>query len=213
MDPGVLDELEKSLSDLDRVNATRIVKETPGLTTPLERVELLIMPVLERIGTRWDEGELSLSQVYMGGKICEEIVDSLLPPGNPGRKDLPRMAVAVFRDHHSLGKRIVYFSLRAAGFDPIDYGQGLSSEEIVGRAIPDGIDILILSTLMLNSALHIRELTTVLKKERPGMRIIVGGAPFNFDPLLWKEVGADAMGHSASDVVSLVQAQVQELSA
>jgi methanogenic corrinoid protein MtbC1 len=33
----------------------------------------------------------------------------------------------------------------------------------------------------------------------------VGGAPFLFDDRLWQEVGADAMGKSASDVVAIVE--------
>jgi methanogenic corrinoid protein MtbC1 len=33
----------------------------------------------------------------------------------------------------------------------------------------------------------------------------VGGAPFLFDDQLWQEVGADAMGKSASDAVAIVE--------
>jgi len=176
----------------------------------MECVDQLIVPVLERIGNKWEKGSVALSQVYMSGKICEEIVDTLLPPGNPDRKNLPKMAIAVIEDNHALGKRMVYASLRAAGFDLLDYGQGLTVEDIADRTKKDGIRILLLSALMLRAALRIKDLVILLKKEHPGTRIIVGGAPFIFDPGLAREVGADAMARTASDAVALVQRMTGE---
>jgi hypothetical protein len=35
---------------------------------------------------------------------------------------------------------------------------------------------------------------------------VVGGAPFRFDDQLWREVGADAMGLSASDALKILDA-------
>jgi methanogenic corrinoid protein MtbC1 len=35
--------------------------------------------------------------------------------------------------------------------------------------------------------------------------VVVGGAPFLFDPLLWREVGADAMGRSASEAPGIIE--------
>jgi len=36
--------------------------------------------------------------------------------------------------------------------------------------------------------------------------VIVGGAPFRFDPQLWKEIGADAMAYSAADAIAVIEA-------
>ena len=37
------------------------------------------MEALERIGDGWEEGQLSLSQVYMSGVICEEMIEKYIP--------------------------------------------------------------------------------------------------------------------------------------
>jgi methanogenic corrinoid protein MtbC1 len=196
--------MESALISVDRVRVGRIIRDscTPG--TPFNCVETLIVPALEEIGRRWEAGDVALSQVYMSGRICEEIVDSMLPPGDPRRIDQPRMAIAVLEDHHTLGKRIVVSVLRAGGYEVTDYGHGLSVDDLVRNVSRDNVKILLISTLMLPAALRSKDAIARIKKELPGTKVIVGGAPFNFDPLLWKEVGADAMGSTASDTLAIV---------
>ena len=50
-------------------------------------------------------------------------------------------------------------------------------------------------------ALKVKELRELLGSD---VGIVVGGAPFRFDPLLWREVGADAFGRTAADAVNIV---------
>jgi len=117
------EQFEEALLALDRLKARQMVEEAATRLTALELVELMVVPALTRIGIRWEAGETDLSQVYMSGRICEELVDRLLPPGDPQRTDQPPMAIASLDDYHLLGKRIVYAMLRAAGFDLRDYGR------------------------------------------------------------------------------------------
>jgi methanogenic corrinoid protein MtbC1 len=111
----------------------------------------------------------------------------------------------VLEDHHGLGKRIVISVLRAGGFEITDYGLGISADDLAKRAISDNVRILLISSLMLPAALHAKDVITRIRKARPDTRIIVGGAPFNFDTNLWREVGADAMGRTASDTLMIVR--------
>ncbi|NMB78139.1 MAG: cobalamin-binding protein [Methanomicrobiales archaeon] len=199
-----LAEMERALLSVDRVTAGRIVKDTCSAGTPFRCLETLVVPALEEVGRRWERGEVALSQIYMSGRICEEIVDTMLPPGDPRRVNQPPMAIVVLEDHHTLGKRIVLSALRAGGYEVTDYGSGLTVDQLVERTVRGKISILLISTLMLPAALRAREAIARIKKELPGIKVIVGGAPFNFDPQLWKEVGADAMGRTASDALEIV---------
>ena len=76
--------------------------------TPVQVVEDIVVSALQSIGTDWEQGKLSLSQVYMSGRLCEELIDRILPSGAPEQTDQPRMAIAVLEDHHVLGKRMVW---------------------------------------------------------------------------------------------------------
>jgi len=77
--------------------------------------------------------------------------------------------------------------------------------------VADKIRVLMISVLMLPSALKVREVCERLKARGADIRVIVGGAPFMFDADLWKEVGADAMGSSAAQAVEIVQGLMGEL--
>jgi methanogenic corrinoid protein MtbC1 len=102
------EEFVRALLTLNRLAAKRIVVEVSGALTPLEIAEGMIVKALERIGEEWQQGSVALSQVYMSGRICEWLMDDLLPPGAPERKNQPSMAIAALEDYHLLGKRIVY---------------------------------------------------------------------------------------------------------
>jgi methanogenic corrinoid protein MtbC1 len=198
------EEFVQALLTLNRLAARRIVAEAAGALTSLEIAEGMIARALEWIGQGWQRGDVALSQVYMSGRICEELMDDLLPPGAPDRKTRPPMAIATLEDYHLLGKRIVYSVLRADGFALKDYGR-TTVDEAVRRAGEDGLRVLLVSTLMLPSALHVRDLVLRLKSACPDVKVIVGGAPFLFDPELWREVGADAMGRSASEAPGIIE--------
>ncbi len=197
-------EFEEALLSVDRQRSRTLVSENCDPNDPARCVEELIVPALNDIGTRWETGEISLSQVYMSGRICESLVDTMLPPGNSGRKNQPKIAIAVLEDQHALGKRIVYSVLRSAGFDVTDYGAGVSVEDLGMMVKRDGIEVLLVSTLMLRAALRVKDLMKVLRNSGSETRVIVGGAPFNFDHELWKEVGADAWSPTASEVIPII---------
>ena len=215
VEPGIQQDpelgLETALLALDRVGAIDLLQsELASEGTAIAVIERLVVPTLVHMGDRWERGELALAQIYMGGRICEELLDILLPAGSPERRDLPRMAIAVLEDFHILGKRIVYSALRASGYELIDYGSGLAPADLARRAVRDGVEILLISTLMLHSALRVKQVRTELEGLGASLRIVVGGAPFLFDPNLWKEVGADTMGGNAAEAIRIVGQMVKE---
>jgi methanogenic corrinoid protein MtbC1 len=200
--------LERALLTLDKEEAGRVVDEALRLDSPINIIGEVISLTLERIGIAWEEGRLALSQVYMSGLICEELIDQKLPPNRTSRKSQPKMAIAVFEDYHMLGKRIVYSSLLSSGFDLIDLGGGLDADKLVEIVDKEKIKILLLSVLMFPSALHIKNLRK--KLDGRDVKIIVGGAPFRFDSNLWKEVGADAYGANPAQAIQIISQMMEE---
>lgn len=200
----------ESLESLDRIRADAIFQKVLSSLSPIDAVEQIVVPALEQIGAAWLEGSVALSQVYMSGRFCEEIVERVLPPSDPDRKHQPRSAIVVLNDYHMLGKRIVYSIMRASGFELFDYGR-LDVDELVKRVMADKISVLLISVLMLPSALKVREVCERLKTSGAQVKIAVGGAPFLFDAQLWREVEADAMGRNATDAVVLAQRWMGEV--
>ena len=73
-------------------------------------------------------------------------------------------------------------------------------------AIAARVDVLLVSVLMLHSALLVADLRHLLdERGAAAMPVIVGGAPFVQDPGLWRSVHATRGGRSAADVLPAVE--------
>lgn len=203
-DSDVQDKFEQAILTLNRSLIRKILGELSTSHAPLDIIEMLIAPTLDRIGHKWEAGSVALSQVYMGGKMCKEIVQTLFPADTVNRSNDQGIAIAVLHDYHVLGKRIVVSVLRTLGYPILDYGHGIDVDMLVKRVKDDNIRILLISTLMLPAALLVQDVRNQLQADGYTTKIIVGGAPFRFDDQLWKVVGADAMGRSASDAIEIV---------
>jgi methylmalonyl-CoA mutase cobalamin-binding domain/chain len=165
----------------------------------------VVVPALEQIGQAWEEGRVALSQVYMAGRICERALSEVLPADRPLRGGRPRLAIGVLQDHHALGKRMVKSALHSAGYHVLDFGHGRTAAELVELALRDEIDVLLISCLMLASAVQAAKVVDGLRRAGSSALVVLGGAPFRLSPQLWREVGASAMGRNSADAVGIVQ--------
>ncbi len=201
-----VEEFKKALLQINRMRAAEIFEQYFSSEKDFEQLETLAIQSLEAIGNGWNNGTISLSQVYMSGVICEELIDKYLPQLQIKRTNIPKIAIGVLQDYHGLGKRIVYSILRTGGFEVMDFGQGLSVEDLVAKTIEHQVEILLISTLMLPSALKVQAVKEQLAAQGASPRIVVGGAPFRLDKHLWQTVGADADGKTASSIIKTIEA-------
>jgi len=198
-------EFENALLEFDRIKAEKIFRSFDNDRDKIDFINSVVVAALKNIGDGWESGKFALSQIYMSGKICEELVESLKFGPVIKRKNKMKTAIATLEDHHKLGKRMVMSVLNSYGYNVIDYGHGVTVDELKNLVVKDEIDILMISVLMLPSALKIKDLTDILKKERPATKVVVGGAPFTLDEGLWKRVGANFYGKSAADAVEILK--------
>lgn len=205
-----VERFEKALIGVDRVVAAELLGaaiEQAGLD---QVITSLVVPALEHIGEEWVNGRASLSDVYMSSRIAEELIKASAPHASARREHQPKIAICALLDYHMLGKKLVQLVLKSAGYEVRDLGHGVSVEEAVERLKEANVDVLLISTLMLPSALKVKELREALRSAGLSPTIVVGGAPFRFDAALWKEVGADYMGTSASDALQILDAITEE---
>jgi methanogenic corrinoid protein MtbC1 len=201
-------EFEQAMLTLDRLRAQSVLANVPGLASPVEATDKIIGPALERIGFGWQEGRVSLSQLYMTGRICEELIEEFLPIEETALRKQPKLAIASLQDHHALGKRVVYAAVRSAGYALQDFGRA-DVYDLVDRVQAEHIEILLISATVQTSALRVKEVRKRLDAARVKVKIVVGGAPFRFDTYLWEDVGADAMGYDATDAIKVVTRLVE----
>lgn len=160
---------------------------------------------LEEIGKDWEEGKAALSQIYIAGRICENITEKMFEKHPENYRDDVKVSAAAIEDYHILGKKIVISMIRSAGYKVKDFGHGLSAEKIAEKTLEEKPDVLCVSALMFPSAKKIKTLTDILRRNSSKTKVLVGGAPFLFDEELWQEVGADAMGRNGADAVKIIE--------
>lgn len=199
-----LEQFEIALLSVDRIKAKEIFSQYLSTLDIIKGVQELITPSLESIGAKWSIGEISLAQVYMSGRITEELVDLVCNDAAKEEETQAVIGITTLNDYHLLGKRIVYSALRSGGYSLIDFGRQ-EVDNLVELVEENNIRILLVSVLMLNSALLVKELKSRLIQQGLDTKLIVGGAPFRIDPELWKQVDADASGANASDAIRLVR--------
>lgn len=195
---------QRALTTGDREAVVRLVAELVPHETRENIIDLALVPALERVGHLWEEGRISLVELYGAGRAAEVATELLEPLPRVRPAGEARVAIAVLEDQHVLGKRLVAAHLRAGGVDLLDLGVGLTAPVLVAQALEARVDVLLVSTLMLRGALKVHDVVRRLRDAGSAMRVVVGGAPFRLDPELYLEVGADACGRSAGDALALV---------
>jgi methanogenic corrinoid protein MtbC1 len=199
-----LNKFEEALLSIDRIKTEKILNQIREFHSPQQIIDKIIVPSLQHIGEMWENGNVALSQIYMSGRICEVIIEKILISE---KKEIRNeiIGIANLEDYHPLGKKILKAFLKSSGYTVIDYGTGVSVKDLIELVKENKIDFLMISTLMLRSALEVKELRKKLNEEGIDVKLIVGGAPFLFDDQLWKQVGADAMGFNAFDAIKIIR--------
>lgn len=201
---GLAERFEAALLAVDGLGAEQLLLDSGLVENPVELIEHIVVPVLGSMGAGWEAGTIALSQVYMGSRICQNIL-AAIPGANEGRRhNQPRIAVAVLEDVHTLGKSILLSQLRASGYTVEDFGAHQSVAELVALAQDHETEVLMVSVLMLRAALHVADLRAGLDAVGLETSLVAGGAPFRFDRDLWREVGADYGGRTAADALSIL---------
>ena len=201
-------DLQHALLNTDRLAVEKIIDAALGELPRLELLEKVVTMALAAIGDAWQSGDAALSQVYMSGVICEEIISKIMRTRGVPQIRQPKIAIAVLEDQHQLGKRLVSSVVWAAGYALIDYGAGIDADQLIEKVIRDKIEILLLSTLMLPSALKAGYVCAKLRELGAATKVVVGGAPFRLDPQLVDDVDAYAFGYNASDVIGIIEQAV-----
>jgi methylmalonyl-CoA mutase cobalamin-binding domain/chain len=174
-----------------------------------EEAELLTTHILERtvetVGKEQIERQVPLSEIYVNGRIIEACMDILLPIlEKEHKKDkLGKVVIGnAFGDYHALGRKIISTFLRMAGFEVTDLGLSVPNDKFVEAIKETKANLICVSALILHTAEEITELRELLdKKGLKHVKILVGGAPFNFEPRLVQSVKADAMASNGIEAI------------
>ena len=172
------------------------VKEFLCSMKPIRIVEEHLKPGMERVGEMYSSGTIYLPQLILAAQTIKpafEFIESKLVGG--GKENF--VIATVSGDVHDIGKNIVAAIIRSSGFNVVDLGKDVSTEEIVKAVKKNKPLALGLSAMMTTTIPKIKDVVEGLKHEGVEVVVIAGGASLSKKIAL--ELGADFYAKDAMD--------------
>lgn len=191
----------------DRQLASRLVLQAVESGTSVKHIYLQVFqPAQYEIGRLWQLNRISVAEEHYCTAATQLIMSQLHPHVFSSRR-IGRTVVAacVSGDLHELGARMVADFFEMDGWDSYYTGANTSISEILQTVIERSADLLAISATMVHHVADLERLVTLVRQQPAcaSVNIIVGGAPFNRDPALWRRVGADGSAPDAEAAVAL----------
>ena len=186
--------------------------------SPEDVVFKLVIPAVEAMMSRIEKDpDSNLAQHFMTAQIAADVTERMLEKFSTPPQVIGRVVIgAAYGDLHSLGKRIVIGCLKSLMVDVIDLGTNVSAEKFVDSAVAQDAQVIAVSAMMVHTAtsekgsLRVRELL----KERgleDKIKLVVGGAPYRFDPELYSKVGADGWAPDGVTAAKIITQLIHEV--
>ena len=172
---------------------------------PYEIIEKGLSEGMREVGRKYEEREYALPELMLAAEAfytALKILEPELKKERKERKTLGKVVIGVVQfDVHDIGKTIVRTMLEASGFECVDLGRDVPTEDFVQTVRDERPDILGLSALMTTTMPEQQRVIEALKEAglRDSVKVMVGGAPVSRE---WAErIGADGYGEDAIDAV------------
>ena len=165
-----------------------------------------LMPAINRVGELFDSGKYFLPQLISGAEAMKLSVGVLEPflLKEESREKLPVVVLATVKgDIHDIGKNLVALMMKNYGFQVIDLGKDVPSEEIIRTAKETKAALIGLSALMTTTMQEMKQVVRLAKEAGLTAKIIIGGAVIT--PEYAEEIRADGYAADAADAVRVAK--------
>ena len=215
----LINDYNEAIYDTDRARAMDVIHNALEIGATPEAVifELVIPAMNQMIKSISEDFDVNLAQYFMTAQIGGEVTDAMIARMESPPVPIGNIVIGTAAgDMHTLGKRIVIGCCKALMIESIDLGVNVLPERFVDEAVNQNASVIAVSAMMTHTAsgkkgpLAVREL--LRKRDLEGrIKLIVGGAPFRFDPELYKKVGADTSAEDGLTAGEVIRLQIQEV--
>ena len=176
-----------------KAEAAQAAREMLKTKQPLELVNEVLIPALDRVGAGFEKGTLFLPQLLQAAAAAqsafEVVKDAIAQTGQAGPSRGKIVVATVKGDIHDIGKNIVKVILENYGYDVTDLGRDVPPEKVVETVRSTGAQLVGLSALMTTTLPSMAQTIEQLHAEGLPCKVMVGGAVLT--PDYAKEIGAD----------------------
>lgn len=202
----------EALLSADRNGASRMILEAVEEGVPVCEVYLhVFQPVQREIGRLWQTNQLSVAQEHYCTAATQLIMSQLYPRIFATERTGHRLvATCVAGELHEIGARMVADFFEMEGWDTYYLGANTPSESVLRTIKERQPDVLGLSATI---TMHVSDVRSLIQQVRSsdvgdGVKILVGGYPFNIAPELWRRIGADGFAPNAQEATVVARTWV-----
>jgi methanogenic corrinoid protein MtbC1 len=203
-----------ALLDGDRRAASAMILDAVDSGVTIKDVYLRVFqPSQREIGRLWQVNKITVAQEHFC-TAATQLVMSLLYPRLFARESNGRSLVAtcVAGDLHEIGLRMVADFFEMEGWDTYYVGASAPIPSVVAAIVERRADVLAVSATITS---HVRDVAALVAAVRAnpqtsGVKIIVGGYPFNLGSELWRMIGADGSASDAAEAIALADRLTRE---
>ena len=185
---NLLGELEGFVDARDRAGAVALVLdavESGRISVPDLYVQV-IGPYLAQVGSSWSHGTEAVWEEHLASHVVLTIVEALYPTVTRIAAEAPAAGKSALlacppRERHEIGLRMLSDRFELAGWSVTNLGADTPLTEIVAAAIATRADLVALSVSTVFERVELRCFIDELRRELPGVRIVVGGPAFAKD--------------------------------
>jgi methanogenic corrinoid protein MtbC1 len=162
-----------------------------GGIAPQRILEEALIPAMARVGKKFSENKIFVPQMLMSAKAMGASMVQLKPFFSSGALKTKGTFIigTVKGDLHDIGKNLVSMMIEGGGWTIVDLGVDVSSEKFIDAIKKNPGAIVGLSALLTTTMSSMENIVGEIKKQVPGTKIFVGGAPVNND--FCEKIGAD----------------------
>ena len=162
-----------------------------------------LIPAINKVGELFEQKKYFLPQLIASAETMElsmKRLEPLLASGD-GAKRGKVIIATVKGDIHDIGKNLVALMLKNYGFEVVDMGKDVESEDIIEKAKEIGADVIALSALMTTTMTRMKEVVNLKNEAGLSTKVIIGGAVTTEE--YCKEIAADGYAKDAQDAVKI----------
>ncbi len=174
----------------------------------LEIVNEDLIPALDKVGKKYESGEIFLPQLIQAAetvKVAFDIIkERLLLSDKVSSVGKGKIILATVQgDIHDIGKNIVKVILENYGYDIIDLGKDVKVEKVVEEALKNDVKLVGLSALMTTTIKSMEKTIQELKNNGFKGYVMVGGAVVTEEYA--QKIGADYYAKDANDSAKIAK--------
>ena len=166
--------IKKGLCDAAQRDAEKLLETLDGLDV----INGYIVPALDEVGKGFENKTVFLPQLLMSAEAAKAAF-SVIQGKMQNRSEAGKgkiVLATVKGDIHDIGKNIVKVLLENYGFDVIDLGKDVPPLTVVEAVKKSSAALVGLSALMTTTVHAMEETIALLRKDCPGVKVVVGGA-------------------------------------